>query len=252
MKRRTLLIGLSTILAGCAGGETVEDSSPTPTDEPTATPEATNTETSGPTATESPTETGAPTATESEVAFRIRIEYSGEWSGSIAAGGDSFSIDGEGSETREVTGDPSYASVSIQKQDDSEEELVVQILQDGSVISEANTTSSYGVASTSSLDSGGGNSGETSTPSSSYAVKVIYEGEWSGSINSGGSSRSVDGSGTREIEIDGAPSVISVTAQKQDDSSRKLTVQILKDGDVVTESSTTASYGVVTTSETFF
>ena len=39
-------------------------------------------------------------------------------------------------------------------------------------------------------------------------------------------------------------SLISANAQKKDGSSNELTIQILKDGKVVKESSTTAEYGV--------
>jgi len=54
MKRRTVLVGLSTILGGCAGKDTAGDSSPTltPTSEPTSTPSPTST----------PTQTPSPTA----------------------------------------------------------------------------------------------------------------------------------------------------------------------------------------------
>jgi hypothetical protein len=73
---------------------------------------------------------------------------------------------------------------------------------------------------------------------------VKFDGEWSGSISAGGSSRSISGSGTKTIEVKESPTTISVSAQKSGDSSEKLTVQILKNGDVVKEASTTAEYGV--------
>ncbi|WP_162993957.1 hypothetical protein [Halalkalicoccus subterraneus] len=86
----------------------------------------------------------------------------------------------------------------------------------------------------------------------SFSIRVDYDGEWSGAVGSEGSSRSVDGSGTEEIEIDGDPMVISANAQKQDDSSDELTIQILQDGEVVAEQSTTAEYGVASVSESFY
>lgn len=71
------------------------------------------------------------------------------WSGSIAADGSSRSVDGSGEETFEVDGDPMSISANAQKQDDSSDELVIQILQDGEVVSEQSTTAEYGVAQTS-------------------------------------------------------------------------------------------------------
>lgn len=65
-----------------------------------------------------------------------------------------------------------------------------------------------------------------------------------GSISAGGSAQSVDGSGSDTIAVDGSPSGISANAQKGDDSSSTLTIQILKDGEVVKESSTSAEYGM--------
>lgn len=86
----------------------------------------------------------------------------------------------------------------------------------------------------------------------SFSIRVDYDGEWSGAVGGDGSSRSVDGSGTEEIEVDGDPAVISANAQKQDDSSDELTIQILQDGEVVAEQSTTAEYGVASVSESFY
>lgn len=96
-------------------------------------------------------------------------------------------------------------------------------------------------------------SSESSDSSSSaYSVRVIYGGEWSGSIAADGSSRSVDGSGEETFEIEGEPMSVSANAQKQDDSSDELTIQILQGGEVVAEQSTTAEYGVAQTSYSDF
>jgi hypothetical protein len=86
----------------------------------------------------------------------------------------------------------------------------------------------------------------------SISVRIEYEGEWSGAVGSEGSTRSVDGSGPEEIELEGDPSVVSANAQKQDDSADELTVQILQDGEIIAEESTTAAYGVASVSESFF
>lgn len=103
--------------------------------------------------------------------------------------------------------------------------------------------------------------GSVATPSddrssSGYAVRVEYGGSWQGaiSVTGGGSSQSesISGSGTETIEISGDVDIISANAQKQDDSSRELTIQILRDGDVVAQANTRSGYGVAQVSQSFF
>ena len=75
-------------------------------------------------------------------------------------------------------------------------------------------------------------------------VKIIYDGEWSGAAGDVSSINSISGSGDETIDMPDDASLISANAQKKDGSRNELTIQILKDGKVVKESSTTAEYGV--------
>ena len=75
-------------------------------------------------------------------------------------------------------------------------------------------------------------------------VTIIYDGEWSGAAGDVSSINSISGSGDETIDMPDDASLISANAQKKDGSSNELTIQILKDGKVVKESSTTAEYGV--------
>lgn len=267
MDRRQFLLGttgLLATLAGCTGGDSTEE-------EPTeGTPDSdTTTEKSGAgTTTESETETTIQSDSETETstaeaAYTVRVSFDGEWKGSISAGGSSKSIEGTGSENFTVTGDPFVVAANAQKQSDGDGELTVQILQDGEVVGEESTTASYGVAQVTSesgsdisgdsdsTTAGGEDSGASSTEDT-FAFKVLYDGEWQGSISAGGSSKSIEGTGTKTVSIDGSPDIISGNAQKQDDSSAKLTVQILNNGEVVKETSTTAEYGVAQVSYSSF
>lgn len=97
---------------------------------------------------------------------------------------------------------------------------------------------------------------DTDTPSGpEYAVRISYSGSWNGalSVTGGGdsSTKSISGSGTETIEVTGEPDIVSANAQKQDDSSGTLTVEIIHNGEVVAESSTTSAYGVAQTSHSF-
>ncbi|WP_324757125.1 hypothetical protein [Haloarcula montana] len=224
----------------------------TPTDTETPTETDTETETETATDTEEPTET----ATEAEPAtngYQVRISYDGEWSGSIGGGGSTRSVDGSGTQTLDVQGDPNIVSANAQKQDDSSRRLTVEILRDGEVVSDSATTAAYGVAqATSDGGIGGFGDDDSDTASGGFEVRVEYGGEWSGSINAGGSSRTVDGAGSQTLAVEGDPDIISANAQKQDDSDRTLTIQILRDGEVLKETSTSAEYGVAQTTYSAF
>lgn len=107
-------------------------------------------------------------------------------------------------------------------------------------------------------DAGGSQSGSaaTDTPepdAAEFAVRIGYAGDWQGavSVTGGGSSQteSISGSGTEVVEITGDVDIISANAQKQDDSSQELTVQILQDGQVIAEADTASGYGVAQVSE---
>jgi len=73
-------------------------------------------------------------------------------------------------------------------------------------------------------------------------VKVIYEGSWSGAIVDSDGIRSISGSGTETFSVSGT---VSANAQKMDGSSREITIQIIRYGNVVEEQSTTSAYGIV-------
>jgi hypothetical protein len=94
---------------------------------------------------------------------------------------------------------------------------------------------------------------DTSSPE--FAVSVQYAGSWQGAVSVTGAgtsqSESISGTGAQTLGITGSVSIISINAQKQDDSSRQLTVQILQNGKVVSESSTTSAYGIASASQSF-
>jgi len=79
--------------------------------------------------------------------FQVRIIYDGEWSGAAGAEGSTSSIQGEGEETIDIDDDDAMIiSANAQKQDDSDDELTIQILEGGEVVAEESTTAEFGVA----------------------------------------------------------------------------------------------------------
>ena len=81
-------------------------------------------------------------------------------------------------------------------------------------------------------------------------IHIIYDGEWQGAMGSGGSTKTISGSGEDTLTIDDPDYVVSANAQKMDGGSGKLTIQIVKDGKVVEETDTDAEYGVASVSAT--
>lgn len=238
------------LLAGCSSSDTEPASQETSTEAPEETEEPDtepSTEESADGSSEQPTDESADDLTEQDLSYQVRISYDGEWSGSIGSGGSTRSVDGSGTETFDIDGEPFIVSANAQKQDDGSGELTVEILQDGEVIARKTTSAEYGLAQVTSEDgisSEEGGADEETESRSTYEVRIEYSGEWQGSISAGGSSRSIDGTGSETVEIDGSPDVISANAQKTDDNSQELIIQIIEDGNVVEQTSTTAEYGV--------
>ena len=86
----------------------------------------------------------------------------------------------------------------------------------------------------------------------SVTVEIDYDGAWSGAISEDGDSSSISGIGPDAFEwSDEIPDVLSVNAQKQEDGTGTLAVELRADGEVVDSEATDASYGVARVSATF-
>lgn len=172
--------------------------------------------------------------------YSVKIVAEGKWSGTIMSGGSSKTVEGEGKKTFQLDEDASIVSANAQKKGANSNTLTIQIIKDGEVMKKSSTSAEYGMAqvSYSSL------SGNSSNKKSGYVVKISYDGKWSGAVGGDGSTRTVEGSGTKKFPIKGDPFAISGNAQKRDGGAGKLTIQVLNDGKVIKESSTSAEYGM--------
>ena len=110
------------------------------------------------------------------------------------------------------------------------------------------------VASDDDVDSGlVSNVGNINTVSSDEGlqIRISCPVDWSASVGDGDASTMYEGTGDEVIEIDESQyDVIAAAVQKKTSGSDKLEVQIIKDGNVVDDESTTKDYGVVTVSTT--
>ena len=80
--------------------------------------------------------------------------------------------------------------------------------------------------------------------------KIDFNGEWSGTLGSETSSKSVSGIGKEKYESTGQ--AFSASIQKEDDSDDVLTVEIYYDNELVKTASTSAPFGIATVSYSAF
>lgn len=111
-------------------------------------------------------------------------------------------------------------------------------------------TSDYSRSYTSNPTSFSTTKNPTVTRDRGIKVRIIYSGSWQGAVGDLGSITSVEGYGTTDYPLAGNPQIVSANAQKKDGSSNSLIIQIIQDGNIIKQASTTASYGVAQVSAT--
>lgn len=97
---------------------------------------------------------------------------------------------------------------------------------------------------TGSSASSGDNNSSTTEQVKGVQIKVTYSGDWSGACTKGSSTSSISGSGDKTIDVDIDSGVVSANAQKLDGGNENITIQLLKDGEVIEEASTDTEYGL--------
>ncbi len=95
----------------------------------------------------------------------------------------------------------------------------------------------------------------TATPEQGLDIRIGYDGEWRFSlevtVNGSTEERALTGEGVRVIELDRGATRVWAAAQKLDDSNAKLTLQLVKDGEIVDSGSTSESYGFIRVEASF-
>ncbi|WP_331233306.1 hypothetical protein [Natronorarus salvus] len=89
-------------------------------------------------------------------------------------------------------------------------------------------------------------------PSGTVYAQVDYDGEWAMAFSTHDRTISVVDEGFTTFEIDDDPTVISVVAQKADDSADELTTRVMLDGDIVTDATTGEPFGIAQATHSFF
>jgi hypothetical protein len=82
-------------------------------------------------------------------------------------------------------------------------------------------------------------------PQTGVWVLVKYDGSYSGSAGAPGRFRDITGTGNRVYQLPAKDEIVSATVQKQDNTGRKLTVEIYREGKLIKSGSVNAPKGTV-------
>ncbi len=108
----------------------------------------TNTTTTPVTTTTAPsTNSGSSSTTTSGSGTQVQVIYSGSWTGNYGDSSGGQSVDGTGSKTFTMSGNPDVVSAVFQKSGDNSGTLTVNILQNGQIVETKSTSAAYGVVS---------------------------------------------------------------------------------------------------------
>jgi hypothetical protein len=107
---------------------------------------ATNTTTPIPATSTSSSDSSNSSSTTSED-VQIQVTYSGSWTGNYGDSSGSQSVEGSGSKTYTISGDPNVVSAVFQKSGDGNGTLTVNIIKSGQIVETKSTSASYGVVS---------------------------------------------------------------------------------------------------------
>jgi cytoskeletal protein RodZ len=112
-----------------------------------------------------------------------------------------------------------------------------------------NTSTSTTPATNTASSSSSSSDSSSSSSSSGVAVVISYSGEWSGAIADSSGTRSIEGTGSETISLDGVDGAVAANAQKRDSGSGTLTISLTNGGSTLKTSSTSAQYGVASVSD---
>jgi len=84
-----------------------------------------------------------------DTGVKVQVSYAGSWQGSYGDISGLQSVDGSGTKTFTLEGNPSIVSATFQKMSGGSGKLTVSIIKDGKVLVTKSTTAKYGVVSAS-------------------------------------------------------------------------------------------------------
>lgn len=106
------------------------------------------------------------------------------------------------------------------------------------------TTTDTSSSSTPATNTESSSSSSSDSSSSAVSLVISYSGEWSGAISDESGTRSIEGTGSKTIDLGDITGAVAANAQKMDDSSETLTISLKSGGETLEKQSTSADYGM--------
>ncbi len=193
----------------------------------------------------------------------VRIQYPGNYTGSIGAQGTTIPVNSSGDHVYTLPVRDGSIEGSIEKQDSSNSRLEVGIYQDGSLVQLLNTTKPAGLVDWHiTLPPSTATVGVVFTPTPAVTlpviplpdvplpkkgvwVRVFYPGNFTGSIGYLGFQTPINSTGDQFYQIPITTGDIIGSIEKQDGSGNNLAVAIYKDGAIVARLDTAVPRGII-------
>jgi hypothetical protein len=226
-----------------------------------------------PAPTPTPTSEVTPTPTESQPSYNIpptgvwvRVQYPGNFSGSIGAGGRNVEISGSGVKWYQLPVVDPNIDGTIAKLDGSADKMDVDVYQDGTLVLKRSTQVPYGIIElhmpepvvitndvvTTPVPTQppqswitDANRPQIKIPPTGVWVLVLYPGNFSGYIGQHGRNIEVNGSGIQWYQLPVVDPKIEGTIAKLDGSADRMDVDVYQDAKLISRSLTKIPYGVI-------
>jgi hypothetical protein len=195
----------------------------------------------------------------------VQVSYPGNYTGYLGAQGRKIEVNSSGTRFYQLPVDDAMIEGMIEKMDGSSEKLEVGIYNGGTLVFKSETTKPQGLVDIHVMVGPAiGNGGavimplptenkispyaslpQTIIPPSGVWVRVVYPGNFLGSIGANGQMKNVNSTGDRFYQLPIASGMIDGSVEKQDGSVKNLIIEVYKDGVLISQSFTSTPRGVV-------
>ncbi|MHB8164955.1 MAG: hypothetical protein ACYDDV_11580 [Methanoregula sp.] len=194
----------------------------------------------------------------------VRVEYPGNFSGSIGAKGRNIEVSGSGTKYYQLPVIDTNIDGSIAKLDGSSDKMVVEIYKDGTLVSRKTSMTPFGVIDRFTTDSENLTNDVTvipaptpeiqaiddylpgiSIPDTGIWVRVYYPGSFSGTLGGRGIFTPVKSTGDQLYNIPANVGIVEGSIEKDDASAGKMVIDVYKDGTRISRAVTTTPHGLI-------
>jgi hypothetical protein len=164
----------------------------------------------------------------------VRVIYPGNFTGSIESDGKMIPVTGSGDQFYQVLTVDGIVTAILQKEDNSTNKITLEVYKNGGLLKRETNEIPNGIVGIQyDLKSLQTLTTVTSTsqpiiPQTGVWVRVIYPGDFTGSIGSTGKMKPVTGSVDKVYQVPTIDETVTAVFQKKDNSTNKITLEIYK------------------------